>query len=276
MDEVGRGEAEIGVEQDVLRRRRHPLLTADDVADLHLGIVDDIGEVIGRHPVRLDEHLHVDARPRHRHRAIDAVGEVAAAVARDFHAQHMRLAFGDATLGLGGGEGEAVAVVLRRDVRLALRRAHAFEPLGRTEAAKGIAVGQQLVGIAGIDALALALAIGRVRAALVGAFIPFESHPAERIHDLGFAVGGRAALIGILDPQDELAAVAARERFVDQRGIERADMRLARWGGRDTNADGTGHARDFRVKCGSGARLAQMGGIWPPRSGSASVDQIAR
>jgi hypothetical protein len=39
---------------------------------------------------------------------------------------------------------------------------------------------------------------------------------------------GRAGLVGILDPQQELAAVVAGEQPVEQRGARAADMQVAR------------------------------------------------
>ncbi len=53
--------AEVTVEQDVLRHGGQPLFAARHMGDLHQKVVDDIGHVIGRHAVTLDEHLHVDA-----------------------------------------------------------------------------------------------------------------------------------------------------------------------------------------------------------------------
>ena len=49
--------AERLVEQDVLRRRGDELCTAHDVRDVHEMVIDDVGEVVGRHAVTLQEYL---------------------------------------------------------------------------------------------------------------------------------------------------------------------------------------------------------------------------
>ena len=48
--------------------------------------------------------------------------------------------------------------------------------------------------------------------------------------------GGAARLIGVLDAQDELAAVLLGEAIVDQRDVSRADVRVARRRRRDPRA----------------------------------------
>ena len=43
-----------------------------------------------------------------------------------------------------------------------------------------------------------------------------------------FRIATRATLIGVLDPEDELAAGLFRERIVEQRDVRGPDMRIAR------------------------------------------------
>ena len=74
-----------------------------------------------------------------------------------------------------------------------------------------MAAGKQLFGVLAVDRGSLALAIRPVRAADVGPFVPIEAAPAQRFEDRPLALGGAARSIGILDAQDELAAVLARE-----------------------------------------------------------------
>ena len=72
------------VEQQVFRRRRNPLLAADDVADLHQVIVDDDREMIGGEPVRLQQHLVVEARQVERDLPAQRVGDRYRSLARGF------------------------------------------------------------------------------------------------------------------------------------------------------------------------------------------------
>jgi hypothetical protein len=52
-------------QQQVLGRRGDPLLAAHDVGDPHEVVVDDHGQVVGREPVGLEQHLVVRVRRRH-------------------------------------------------------------------------------------------------------------------------------------------------------------------------------------------------------------------
>jgi hypothetical protein len=51
-----------------------------------------------------------------------------------------------------------------------------------------------------------------VRAADLGALVPVQAEPAQPVDDPGGAVGDVAAGVGVLDAQDELAAVASGEK----------------------------------------------------------------
>jgi hypothetical protein len=46
----------------------------------------------------------------------------------------------------------------------------------------------------------------------------------QGVEDLLLAVGDVARPVGVLDPQDELAALLAGERQVEQRHVRRADV----------------------------------------------------
>lgn len=103
--EGGRGPVEGVVEGDVLGRGDEPLGASDDVGDVHEVVVDDVGEVVGRVAVSLDEDevvlvlalLVV---------AVDAVDEGGAA-ALSVEADDVGFAGGGAAFGLGDGDGAA-------------------------------------------------------------------------------------------------------------------------------------------------------------------------
>ena len=88
--------AERLVELHVLGRRRQPLLGADHVRDLHQVIVDDVGEVVGREAVGLEQDLVVDLRVLELHLAAQAIDEHDLAGARHRQPHDERLAGGDA------------------------------------------------------------------------------------------------------------------------------------------------------------------------------------
>src|SRR4051794_1443904 len=73
---------------------------------------------------------------------------------------------------------------------------------------------------------AFRLTVGRKGPALVRALVPVEPEPAQRVVDLLLAVGAEACAVGVLDPQDERAALLPDEREVEQRHVRRADVRI--------------------------------------------------
>jgi hypothetical protein len=184
-------EAEILVDQNVLGDRGQPFLATGHMGDLHQVIINDVGHVIGRHAVGLEQHLHVDRIPGDFDLAINAVDEFAAAFGRDLHPHHMRLAGFDAGGDFLGCEVQAAAVIFRRLAGGALGGAHLVEALGRAEAAEAVTVFNDLVDIGTVDVLALALAVGAVGSADVRAFRPGQAAPFQRVENLLFKLRRR-------------------------------------------------------------------------------------
>ena len=77
---------------------------------------------------------------------------------------------------------------------------------------------------------------GAVRAADLDAFVPLQSHPAQIVENRLFGRARRAFEVGVLDAQDERAALPARQQPVKQRGSGVTDVQMAggRW--RETNS----------------------------------------
>src|SRR5690606_5986103 len=69
------------------------------------------------------------------------------------------------------------------------------------------------------------------------ALIPVDLHPGEGVHQLPEALLAVARGIGVLDAEDELAAVVPRVRPVEQRRAHHADMRQARRRGAEAHTD---------------------------------------
>ena len=79
----------------------------------------------------------------------------------------------------------------------------------------------------------LRLEVRRVRAVDVGAFVPVEPQPAQAVENAGDHLVRRALDVGVLDPQDEHAAVAPRVEPVEERGAGAADVEVAGGRGRE-------------------------------------------
>ena len=132
---------------------------------------------------------------------------------------------------------KAEPVVARRLPGRSLRDAHLFQSLRRAEAFEGMTGREQFAGILAVDTRAFALTVRTVRTADVGAFVPLEPAPAQRLEDYAFALGRAAGAIRVLDAQHELPAVPAGETIVDQCDIRRANVRIAGRRRRDAGAN---------------------------------------
>ena len=128
--------------------------------------------------------------------------------------------------GVGRVELAAVAVVAELGLARALLLAQRLEPLARAEAGVGGAARHELTRVVAVDRGALALAVGRVRAADVRPLVPRQAEPAQRLEDLSLARRVAALAVGVLDPEHELAAVLLRDRVVEQRDVGGADVRV--------------------------------------------------
>ncbi|MDF9880075.1 hypothetical protein OKW12_001243 [Pseudomonas silensiensis] len=100
----------------------------------------------------------------------------------------------------------------------------------------------QLLAVLLIDVAAFALTIRTVRAANVRTFAPVDAQPAQGVENLLFGLPGRAQLVGVFDPQDELTAMLLGKAVVEQSDVSGTYVGVPgrRW--RDARADG-GHGK---------------------------------
>ena len=75
--------------------------------------------------------------------------------------------------------------------------------------------------------------------------VPFDAEPFQSIENGLDGRIGRAFAIGILNPQQHLAAALARIEPVEQRGARAADVEEAGRGRREAGNDSFGHFRRF-------------------------------
>src|SRR5205085_1026383 len=67
--------------------------------------------------------------------------------------------------------------------------------------------------------------------------VPLDPEPAQRVLDLLHRLGDLAARVGVLDPEQALAAVAAREEPVEEEGAHPADVQEPGRARRHADAD---------------------------------------
>ena len=205
--------------------------------DAHQVVVDDVGEVVSRQAVGLDQHAVVERVAVDFDVAVDHVVKAGLALGGHVLADDVRLARVKAALNLLLGEVEAVLVVLERLSPALGLGARLVQPLLRAKAIVGMAGLDQLFGIRQIEVAALGLHIGAAGAADIRAFVMREAGGGERLVDQLDRARHLALLIGVLDAQDELAAVAAREQIGVQRRAQVAQVHVSRRAGGEAGAN---------------------------------------
>ena len=104
------------------------------------------------------------------------------------------------------------------------------------EAAVGVAALHEELGVVHIEPAALGLHIGADGAADVRALVVLEAAFGERAVDDVHRALDEPALVGVLDAEDELAAVRAGDKVGVERGAQVADVHIARGAGREARA----------------------------------------
>ena len=245
------------VKHELARRVREVFLGAQHMGDRHGVVVDHAREVVGRQPVRAQQHEVADHAGRERDPTTDRVVELLFAI-RDDEAHAVRLTRGGTRIGVGGQKGTAAAVVVRRAPGRGRGGTSRVEFGVGAEAAIGRAARPQQFGVGAVERQPLALAIGSVRAADLGSFVPHQVQPAQVVEHATLALGARAFEVGVLDPQDECAAMLTREQPVEVRGAGATDVQPT--GGARGEADADGRGRSRRWLGGHGGEASRSDG----------------
>ena len=226
------------VEQVVFRRGGEVFRAAHDVADGHQVIVHDVGEVVGRQAVGLDEHVVIQRVAIHLDVAVEHVVEGRFARGRHVLADDVGLARRDAALGFLKADVVQALFVVFVGFALGLGGlAVGLDLFLGAEAAVSAALFDQLPSELGVEVAALGLDIRAVFAAHIRALVVGQTGLTHGFIDQIDRAGHLALLIGILDAQNELAAVLLGEQIGIQRGAQAAQMQIARRAGRKSRAN---------------------------------------
>ena len=217
------------------------VVAPDDVGDGHVVVVHHHRVQVGRRAVAAQDDHVVQLGMRHADLALHQVGHHHLAAGGRLDADDRRQVARLAALPAG-------AVVLERALGGLGLGAHRRQLLLRVEGQVGLALGQQLARHLGVAGLPLALEHRR----LVGR----KPQPGQAFEDLVDSFLRAALLVGILDAQQVLAAVAPGEQVVEQRGAGAADVQVAGGGGREAGTDGHGRNSNGRVQSRGLARNA--------------------
>ena len=228
--ERGHGRAEGLVDHDLARGVGQVVVAADDVGDLHHGVVDDGREVIRGRAIGAEDDKVVELLGVEGHLAVDGVvDDDVAAVLGHLDAQDVGLAGLDAAAGLLGIKIAASALIALEGVLALLRGlAVGVELLLGAEAGIGLALVPKLLGGLLVQVQALGLGVGSKVATHLGTLVPVQAQPTHGAQDdLRVLVGG-AGGVGVVDAQDERAAVSTGESPVIDSGAGAANVQLAR------------------------------------------------
>ena len=231
------------VDHDLARGVGEVVVTANDVGDAHQCVVHHGGEVVGGGTVGAEDDEVVELLGVEGDLTMDGVVDHdVAAVLGHLDAQNVGLTGIDAGLGLLRREVAATALVALERVLAGLGGlAVGGQLLGRAEAGIGLTLCEQALGGLLVKIQSLGLGVGAKIAADLGALVPVEAKPAHGAQDdLGVLVGG-AGRVGVVDAQDEGAAVGTGEGPVVDGGAGAADVQLAGGRGRKADADGIAH-----------------------------------
>ena len=179
------------------------IIAAHDMCDLHVVIIDHHGEIIGRIAIRAQQDEVIEFLGRPAHRALDRVLEHDIAVGRlETHRERLvGRTVGRVTVAPGRAQGAASRKSLV---------AQGLDLVGRAPAFEGMPFVEQ-----GIGDLGMALGARKLRNHIA---VPVETEPAKPVENCVDCRLGRAGAIGILDAQEELAAMVAGKQPVEQRG----------------------------------------------------------
>ena len=213
--------AEGVIQQVILRGGGQILAAPDHMGDAHQVVVDDVGEVIGRQTVPLHQHLVVQGAVFHGDVAENGIMEGGDALRRDALTDDIGLACGYTALRLLQGQ---VAAGVRRPVKLAgiLLRLRLF-----TEAVIRAALFHQQPGILSVGIPPLGLDIRGHRAAHIGAFVVSQAALGHGAVDHVHRAVHIAALVRVLDAEDEIPAVGPGNEPGIQRRAQVAHMHIA-------------------------------------------------
>ena len=207
--ERGHRRAEGLVDHNLARGIGKVIVAADDVGDLHHGVVDDGREVVRGRAVGTEDDKVVELLGIEGHLAVDGVvDDDVAAVLGHLDAQDVGLAGLNAATGLLGIKIAATTLIALEGVLALLRGLTVgVELLLGAEAGIGLALVPKLLGSLLVQVQALGLGVGAIVAAHLGTLVPVQAKPAHGAqNDLRVLVGG-AGGVGVVDAQDERAAV---------------------------------------------------------------------
>ena len=205
------------IETIVLRARAQILVATNDVGDAHQMIVDDIGEIIGRIAVGLDEDHVIELGVIDGDVSVELVVEGRRALGRVVLTDNIWHAGSEVCLDFLLREGETVLIIVH-DLFAVDHGLQRLQTLLRAEAVVCLALIDELLRILHIDALCttLGLHVRTAVARLIRGLIRDQAGIGEGFIDKFDSTLNEALLVRILDTEKEVTTLMLR----DEVGVE--------------------------------------------------------
>ena len=195
--------------------------------DPHRDVIAHHSEVVDRSAVAPEDHEVVEVPPLEADTAVHRVvpGDL---IVLEQEADGERRTRPEPLLDLGGRESAAAPVVAERAAGRLSAGALGVQLLPGAEAAVGLSLRQQALGIGPVAGAVLALEERPL--------VPGDPQPAEPVEDDAGVALGAALAVGVLDTKHECAAGVPGVEPVEQRGARAADVQVSRGGGSEADA----------------------------------------
>ena len=218
------------IETIVLRAGAQILVAANDMGDAHQMIIDDIGEIIGRIAIGLDEHHVIELGVIDRDVSVELVVEGRRALGRVVLTDDIRHTGGEVCFDLLLREGEAMLIIVH-DLLSVHGGLQGLETLLRAEAVVCFALIDELLRILHIDALCttLGLHVRTAVARLIRGLIRDQAGIREGFIDKLDGSLDETLLVGILDTEEEITALMLRDEVGVQCGTKVTYMHSSGW-----------------------------------------------
>ena len=223
--------AECLIQQIILRSRGKVLVAAYNMGDAHEVVVHNVGKVVGRHAVGLNQDLVVQCAVLHCHISVNVVVECGSSLQRHLLANDVGNTCVQLFLNFFRREIPAVAVIHGSNVRSFLNFPHFFQTLLVTEAVICVTGFHQFFRVGLEHAHTLRLYIRSHRTADVRTFVPVQTGNPQGVIDHINGTFYITFLIGVLDPQNKIAVLFLGDQIGKQCGTQVADVHIARRAG---------------------------------------------
>ena len=241
MGEAGHGvlPTESPVKQHMKRGGGQPLLTADDMGNLHQVVIDYIGQMIGGKLVRaLEKHFVVENIGLHHHFSPDHI-VYAHLLARVYLEAHGILpALGHQPLHLRGRKRKRIAHLhagMGIILEVGCLGTFGFQLLGRIKGYIGLVLFQEKVNIFLVDITPLALAVRAMISPEGDTLVELDAQPLEGRDNIFLGSRHETRGVSILYAKHEIAPMLAGEQVIIQGRANSSDMQGTRRAGSETH-----------------------------------------